>query len=82
MDASGNGEVVVTFTKQEALVLFEWLAQSNQGAAVAQGPAEQRVLSGLEACFEKTLVEPFQSNYLDILQAARQAICNDAAHDD
>lgn len=78
MDVSSNGEIVVTFTKQEALVLFDWLAQADQGATNVPGPAELRVLNDLEACFEKALVEPFQSNYNELLQAARKAVCNDS----
>jgi hypothetical protein len=65
-------KMTVTLSRDEALVLFEWLARFNQTSdATFADQAEQRVLWNLEAVLEKTLAEPFAGDYDKLLAEAR-----------
>ena len=66
----------LTVTKEEALVLFDFLARFNQTEHpdIFDHQAEQVTLWGLEALLEKQLVEPFRPDYKDIIHAARKKI--------
>lgn len=70
------GEPVrLELTADEALVLFEFLAryeESNSLNIVDQ--AEQCALWGLQALFEKQLVEPFLPNYVELVAEARNRL--------
>lgn len=66
--------VTLTLSSDEALVLFEWLATADPRAGMGpqfDDPAEQRVLWNLHAQLERTLIEPFRSDYTQLLAAAR-----------
>jgi hypothetical protein len=65
--------VAIELSGDEALVLFEWLAGMD-AAKLGVGEAEQRVLSGIEAALEKSLVEPFAKDYVDLVEQARRRI--------
>lgn len=71
------GEVAVTFTKDEALVLFEWLHRredlglDSMEALACVDQAEQRVLWDLSAVLETVLVEPFRNDYGKVIDDAR-----------
>lgn len=73
-------EISIGLSRDQALVLFEWLART--GSADQPAPfvdqAEQRVLWDLEAALEKHLVEPFKSDYRELLEAARGRVCDEA----
>ncbi|WP_396184025.1 hypothetical protein [Flavobacterium sp.] len=66
----------LTVTKDEALVLFEFLARFNQAEhpEIFEDQAEQKTLWILEGQLEKQLVEPFRPNYQDIINEARNQI--------
>lgn len=71
-----NDEVSIGLSRDQALVLFEWLARTGSGEqpAAFEDQAEQRVLWDLEAALEKHLAEPFRSDYRDLLEAARSRV--------
>lgn len=65
-------KISLTLSKQEALVLFEWLAKVEpMGTTVFQHPSEERVLWKLQGQLESTLQEPFAPNYDDLISQAR-----------
>lgn len=66
-------EVSIGFSRDQALVLFEWLARTGTGEqpAAFEDQAEQRVLWDMEAALEKHLTEPLRSDYRELLEAAR-----------
>lgn len=69
-------KVIVAFSKDEALVLFEWLHFINEveDNGLFQDQSEQRVLFDLESELERVLTEPFDKNYPELLALARQRI--------
>lgn len=69
-------ELTITLSKDEAIVLFEFLARFNDKAddAVFEDQAEQRVLWDIESTLETKLSEPFYPNYASIVQQARTNI--------
>ena len=55
-------------TQDEALVFFEWLSRvDEQDAFPVEDEAEQLVLWLLHGQLEKALVEPFRSDYRDLV---------------
>jgi hypothetical protein len=68
-----NETVALNLTRQEALVLFDWLA--TKGAKVETNDnSEQIVLWKVEAQLEKALTEPFADDYSAILEKARRSV--------
>jgi len=63
-------------TKDESLVLFEFLSRFNQSEhkEIFEDQAEQKTLWILEGQLEKQLVEPFKPDYKDIINEARKQI--------
>lgn len=72
-----NGKFAVWLTKDEALVLFEWLHRredlglDSMEALACVDQAEQRVIWDLSAVLETILVEPFGRNYDEVIEGAR-----------
>lgn len=67
--------VTLTLSRDEAIVLFEWLHRFNaEEGHRFEDQAEERVLWNLEASLESTLVEPFKPEYDEILAAARSRV--------
>lgn len=67
--------VTLTLSRDEAIVLFEWLHRCNAEAGHRfEDQAEERVLWNLEALLESTLAEPFKPEYDEILAAARSRV--------
>ena len=66
----------LTVTKDEALVLFEFLARFNQTEHpdIFEDQSEQKILWILEGQLEKQLVEPFRPDYTEIIKEARNKI--------
>ena len=65
-------EVSIGLTKDEALVLFEFLSRfSSQDVLEIQDQAEERALWNLTCSLEKVLVEPFSERWVEIISAAR-----------
>jgi len=72
---SNDGDVPLSLSNAEALVLFEWLARSGTGApAPFVDQAERRVLWDIEAALEKALVAPLSADYATLLAAARAEV--------
>ena len=68
--------IKISITKDEALVLFEFLVRFNKTvrSEIFDDQAEQKTLWILEAQLEKQLLEPFKSDYIQIITEARKRI--------
>ncbi len=72
-----ENNVTLTFTKDEAIVLFEWVCNFNNKNPKGESfddQAEQRVLWNIEADLEKELSVLFSYDYENILLKARENI--------
>ena len=59
-------------TRDQALVLFEWLSRLDEGDGFrCEHEAERHVLWILQGQLEKELVEPLQPNYKELFAQAR-----------
>jgi hypothetical protein len=69
-------KINLLLTKDEALVLFEFLGRLNQTEhpEIFEDQAEEKTLWTLEGQLEKQLAEPFDPNYKNILNQARNRI--------
>jgi hypothetical protein len=69
-------KINIELTKDEAIVLFEFLAELNKkdNQDLFSDQAEQRVLWDIECDLEKQLSEPFSADYLEIVRKAREKI--------
>jgi hypothetical protein len=69
-------EVTVTLTSDEALVLFELLHRWEDLGEIDTllMPGEQTALWALSGRLESILVEPFDGNYRELLDHARQRL--------
>ena len=69
-------KINIGLTKEEAIVLFEFLARFNEQERkeLFEDQAEQRVLWDIECILEKELSEPFSSDYLEIVKKAREKV--------
>ena len=66
-----SSPVTLRLTSDEALVLFEFLSRfSDDDRLKIEDQAEQRALWNLQCLLEEQLVEPFQSDYNDLLLCA------------
>jgi cell wall assembly regulator SMI1 len=67
--------ISITLSKEEAIVLLEWLARFNQERNPAfVDQAEERALHDLEALLEREIPEVFREDYEVLLRAARAAV--------
>lgn len=67
--------VTLQLQKSEAIVFFELLSRCNDEKTLTIAhPAEAKVLSHMLCLLEKTLVEPFDKNYLELLEHARRNV--------
>ncbi|MFT3798374.1 hypothetical protein [Microbacterium sp.] len=66
-------EVLIGLSREQALVLFEWLTRTGVGGqpAVFEDQAEQRVLWDLESTLESLLTEPLREDYRELVADAR-----------
>ncbi len=72
-------KVTLILTKDEAIVLFEFLSRfSDTDELSIEDQAEARVLWNMCCGFEKTLAEPFDPEWNKILHAARAAVRDEA----
>lgn len=68
-------EVAINLTKDEALVLFEFLSRfSDEDRLSIEDQAEQRALWNLTCILEKVLAEPFSEDWSNIIFAARERL--------
>jgi hypothetical protein len=75
-----GGDVTLSLSRDEALVLFEWITVFTERDDVAlNDQAEQFVLWKLEGMLEKELVEPLRPDYGALLAAARERVRTRAA---
>ncbi len=71
--------VNIEFSKSEAIVLFEWISNnwekhSWEGVVEFSNSAEFELISSLQACLERSLSEPFDPNYAEIIQKSYDEI--------
>jgi len=66
--------VTLTVGKDEALVLFELLADFHEQATLPIDNGARAALWRLGATLEKCLVEPFYPDYLEILADAKKRL--------
>ena len=69
-----SASVVVRLTREEALVLSDWLYRNSENEEFFSSDAEQYVMWKIEAQLDKMLVEPFMPNYSEILEQARASV--------
>lgn len=71
-----NDTIVLELTRNEAIVLFEFLGRFNHKdhKELFEDQAEQRVLWDIEAILEKHLSESFRQDYSMIIAHAREAV--------
>lgn len=69
-------DINVSLTRDQALVLFEWLAREDEKGIRIEHPAEQAVLWIVEGQLESALVEVLQSDYAELVAAARERIAS------
>ena len=67
----------IELSRAEAIVLFDWLHRHEDADTTPGDAVERRALWNLNAVLERTLVEPFQSGYNDIVQSARTHLTDD-----
>jgi hypothetical protein len=78
-------QVQIRLTHDEALVLFDWLHERGDDESLEPLIAhwsEQLVLWNIEGQLDKLLVEPFDPNYADRVNAARERLVADIAPED
>jgi len=68
--------VTLELDHDAAIVIFELLSKNSEGAgsSLALSPADECALDQLLGCLEKTLVEPFSSEYGKIVGQARASL--------
>ena len=71
-----NDKINIILEKDEAIVLFDFLARFNQNdnKEVFEDQAEQKILWDIEYILEKQLTEPLLPNYKEIISEARNKI--------
>jgi hypothetical protein len=68
-------DVIVTLTPDEALVLFDLLHRwEDSGIDPVLMPGEQAALWALSCLLESTLAEPFDRDYAELVNQARQRL--------
>jgi hypothetical protein len=68
--------ITVQLTRDQALVLFDWLARTTSSGMPAPlvDQAEQRALWDLESVLESLLSEPSQADYVQRIATARDRV--------
>ena len=76
---AGNDQVIIQLSRDEVLVLFEWLHrfEVEDGISPFAHPAEQVSLWNLSAVLERELAEPFSVNYRPLVKEARERLAGD-----
>ena len=77
MTDPGDG-VIIQLSRDEALVLFEWLHRCEDEGRLAHAAhhAEQVALWNLSALLERELVEPFSQNYAKLVVEAQERLAD------
>ena len=67
----------IKITKDDALILFEMLSRFDEDETLSiEHQSETQMLWNISSTLEKQLTEPFEKNYRQILQAARERLIN------
>ncbi len=66
--------VLISLTRYEALVLFEWLASLGETTELKLDEAEQTVIWRLEGRLESVLTEVLVPDYKERLMAAKKVV--------
>lgn len=67
--------VTITLTRDQALVLFEWLSREDAKNYIPiEHQAEKKVLWEVEGQLERLLVEPLQADYATAICVARKRV--------
>lgn len=68
--------VTLELDHDAAIVIFELLSRHNEGtsSSLALSPADECALDQLLGCLESKLVEPFASNYGELVERARASL--------
>lgn len=78
MDAVGytekDGDCTIRFSNDELLVIFDWIAQSNQHENNELDSATQLIFEEFECLLESILAEPFDNDYRLRVRAAKSRI--------
>jgi hypothetical protein len=80
VDMPGADEhITIQLTSDEALVLFEWLHQFEVQGAFRRPDhhGEQVALWNLSAVLERTLVQTFHHEYIDLVREARSRLAGE-----
>lgn len=64
----------IELTKEEALVLSEWLYQNRENEKYFDDDAVKCVFWSIECLLERELVEPFDENYTEIIAKAKEIV--------
>ena len=72
-----NEAFALELTREQALVLFDWLVRFNESDYVFEDQAEQRVLWDIECLMEKKMPVVLNSNYSELVKLARAKIRDD-----
>jgi hypothetical protein len=72
--------VALALTADQALVLFDILAELSDGSRmrISLNEAEKGVLNHLEASLEAVLVEPFKENYRELVLQAHARLVSES----
>ncbi len=72
---TSSPKVLVELTHDEALIFFDWLARDEDSQMdTPSHESEQVVLLKIEGQLEQLLIEPFDEDYTERLEAARDRI--------
>ncbi|QIK70561.1 hypothetical protein G7062_09720 [Erysipelothrix sp. HDW6C] len=67
-------KITITLTKEETLVLYNLCYRVSENVACFEHKAEQMVLWSIEAQLDKLLIEPFNADYLNTIENAKEHI--------
>ena len=78
--ATVDDQITIRLTSDEALVLFDWLhrCEGEDGWVQPEHRGEQVALWNLSALLERELVQPFDRDYLRLVQAAQSRLGDDS----
>lgn len=64
----------IELTKEEALVLSDWLYRNSGNEKYFDDDAVKCVFWSIECLLERELVEPFYENYAEIIAKAKEVV--------
>lgn len=69
-----DGDCTIRFSNDELLVIFDWIAQSDQHENNELDSATQLIFEEFECLLESILAEPFDNDYRLLVRAAKSRI--------